>query len=349
MSVGLKDLAEACGVAQGTVSNILASRGAYSEDTRRRVREAAQKLGYVPSRIATSLRDQSSSAVGVLMSNLTDPYFAELLDALGRALAEQNWEVMVNLSTLKPGEDVLEAYRSFLSWRLRGFLISADALRNVPPPPDLLQVIQSTVVVTLNSNPWAQCPAVYPDRGQLATLAMEHLLSLGHRRIGMVAYSKDPKHYKAASFRKVMESQGLKLLPDDVWHVPLALEAGGEDLVNPSFEAGRQFAAAKDRPTAMVVWTDSMATAFVAGFMSEGGRVPTDLSVVAYNNTRLAATAAVPLTVVGVPMGKFAKATVEVMSASLEDRKLAKDAPPRQVKLMPELHVRRSSGACPVQ
>lgn len=346
MAVGLKSLAAACGVAQGTVSNILASRGAYSPETVKRVRAVALELGYVPSRIATSLRDSSSSAVGVLMSNLTDPYFAELLDALGRALAAQSWDVMVNLSTLKPGEDVLESYRSFLSWRLAGFLISADALRNVPPPPDLLQVIRSTVVITLNSHPWSQCPAVYPDRMQHATLAMNYLLSLGHRRIGMLAYSNDPTHYKAVKFHESMAEQGLELRPHDVWHVPLAKETLDEELINPAFEVGRRFAAAKDRPTAMVAWTDSMATAFVSGFMSGGGRVPEDLSVIAYNNTRLAATAAVPLTVVGVPLGKFAKATVNLMSSELAARKSREVHAPPQIKLMPELVVRRSSGTC---
>jgi LacI family transcriptional regulator len=331
-------------VAQGTVSNILASRGAYSDETVKRVRAAAQKLGYVPSRIATSLRDRSSSAVGVLMSNLTDPYFAELLDALGRALAEQNWDVMVNLSTLKPNEDVLESYRAFLSWRLSGFLISADALRNVPPPPDLLQVIRSTVVITLNSNPWEQCPAIYPDRAHHAVLALDHLQALGHRRIGMLAYAEDPTHYKAVAFRQAMVERGLELRPQDVWHVPSALETADADLINPAFEVGRKFAAATDRPTAMVAWTDSSATAFVSGFMSGGGRVPEELSIVAYNNTRLAATAAVPLTVVGVPMGKFAMATVDLMSSELQSRKNREIHAPPQIQLMPELVVRRSSG-----
>jgi LacI family transcriptional regulator len=205
-------------------------------------------------------------------------------------------------------------------------------------------VIASTVVVTLNSNPWAQCPAVYPDRGQLAELAMEHLLALGHRRIGMLAYTNDPTHYKATLFHQAMASRGLSIRPQDVWYASLSMTQTGDDLVNPAFELGKQFAAAKDRPTALVAWTDSMATAFVAGFMSAGGKVPHDLSIVAYNNTRLAGTAAVPLTVVGVPMGKFAAATVELMTSELEKRKSVRGGSPRQVKLQPEVVVRQSTG-----
>ncbi len=342
MGANLRTLADELGVAQATISNILASRGAYADDTRRRVIAAAKRHGYVPSRLATSLRENHSTAVGIMMSNLTDPYFAEMLDSLGRAIAEQGLEVMVNLSTLKPNEDMLEVYRSFFSWRLRAFLISADSLRHVPAPPDLLPMLKATVAITLNVNPWAECSAVYPDREASADMAVDYLASLGHRRIGVLAYPhREMDHPKRSSIHQALQRHGLSLRDQDVLRVVPLID--GSDPAS-GFALGQNYARRQDRPSAMIAWTDGIATSFLSGFCNAGGRVPQDLAVVAYNNTHLAATGATPLTVVGVPMAKFARATVDLMQRQLAARDQDNAVPVEHVKLAPELVIRHSSG-----
>lgn len=349
MAVGLKKLADECGLSQGTVSNILASRGGYAEETRRMVVEAARRHGYVPSRLATSLREKRSSAVGILMANLTDPYFAELLDALSREISANGLEVMVNLSGLKPGDDVLETYRSFLSWRLRAFLVCAS-VREVPPPSDLLRVLNATAVIALNNNPWPDCAAVYPERSAFAALALEHLVSLGHRRIGILAYGDDREHYKAIELRNEMHRRGLTLRPQDFLHVPQATTSSAtpsEAAVG--FELGKRWArlsAGSERPTAAIAWTDMIAARVAAGFTAAGGQIPRDLSIIAYNHTRFGAIAGLPLTAVGVPMDRFARAAVQVMQQAVAARSENKPFA-EHVSLQPELIVRQSTGNCP--
>jgi DNA-binding LacI/PurR family transcriptional regulator len=274
------------------------------------------------------------------MSNLRDPYFAELLDALGRAISDEGLEVMVNVSTLRPNEDVLEAYRSFLSWRLRAFLISADNLRDVPAPPDLLRVLKSTVVITLNANPWSACSAIFPDRAASADMAVDYLLNLGHKRIGVLAYPHEAGHPKRTFLEQSLERRNAAMRESDILQI-----LPGVDGSNPKsgFALGREYFRRADRPTAIVAWTDGIATSFLSGFMCAGGRVPQDLAVVAYNNTDLAATGALPLTVVGVPMERFAKATVELMQRQSAARDRGEDVAVEHVKLAPDLIIREST------
>lgn len=342
MSVSLRALADELGVAQATISNILASRGAYAEATRRRVVDAAKRHGYVPSRLATSLRESRSSAVGIMMSNLADPYFAEMLDSLGRAISEQGLEVMVKLATLKSNESMLDAYRSFFAWRLRAFLVSADSLLHVPPPPDLRPMMNSTAVITLNVNPWAECSAVYPDREASADMAVEYLVGLGHQRIGVLAYPhSELDHPKRKLIEQSLRRHGLQLREEDVLQIAPLIEGGDP---GSGFAIGQQYARRRNRPTALIAWTDAIAASFLSGFCDVGGRVPHDLAVVAYNNTRMAATGSTPLTVVGVPMTKFAQATVDLMQRQMAARDKGEWAPVEHVKLAPELVVRHSSG-----
>lgn len=349
MAVSLRMLAVECGVAEGTVSNILASRGAYAADTRQRVMAAARRMGYVPSRLATSLREKRSAAVGVLMSHLNDPYFAELLDAFSRTLARHQLEVMVSVSSWRSPEEVVASYRTFLSWRLQALLVQSG--QHNLAPPELPRALAATVVITLNANPWPQCCAVFPDRAMIARRAVEHLVELGHRRIGTIAYWPQLHHNKAAAIRQALQRHGLTLRDEDFIHVPSPDPVAPVEPSETGYAAGRRFAERLDRPTAMIAWSDAGAVSFASGFMSAGGRIPQDLSLVTYNNTRFAAAAGLPLTAVGVETNRFAQAAVDLMCQAQQARQLGQETESfvRHQSLEPDLVVRQSTAAPPPQ
>jgi len=345
MPVAIQKLAEECGLARTTVRNILSSsKGAYSEETRQRVLAAAQRHGYYPSRLPKLLRERSASAVGLIFPNLTDPYVAELLDMFTRELVKLDLEVMVGVPHWKSHEEARKVYHSFLSWHLRAFLVATQQ-SDIIDPEDFQQIIRSTVMISLNGNPWPECCAVYPDRELAAKLAVKHLVDLGHRRIGQLAYSPLPDHVKTQTLKTELTGQGLTLLPQDIWTaaLPDSPEKAPEKLAMDIFDLGRKFARTPDRPTAMVAWSESLACRFISGFLAEGGRVPRDLSVVTYNQTQSFGMIPVPLTAVGVPIDRFVETTLALMLEALAARKNEENLC-RQIQLEPKLRVRQSTG-----
>ena len=343
--INLKKLAEACGLAQTTVSNILSGHpGAYAEETRKKVLSLAGQLGYYPSRLPRFLRDNQSSTVALLVTNLTDPYFAELLDMFTRVLKTLDMEVMVGVPHWSSREEAQKAYHSFLSWCPRAFLITADD-PNVLAPEDLDRATRSTAFITLTGNPWSGCSAVYPNRRKIARLATEHLVSLGHRRIGMlIGEGDDPR--KVQNFREALRNGGLELLEQDIWpiHVHSMTEKEVDDQrEDTAFNVGSRLAGHRDIPTALVATCDMIAVPFMSGFVFAGGKIPDDLSVVTYNNTRYAETASLPLTAVGLPIGPFTETTVRLVQDILDAQEQGQTLV-RQIEMDPDLVARRSSG-----
>ncbi|NLW86431.1 MAG: LacI family transcriptional regulator [Planctomycetes bacterium] len=348
MTVSLKEIAADCGVSPGTVSNILAQRGAYAPETRQRVLDVALRFGYQPSRLARALRDQATPAVGLLVGHhLADPFFAEMLDALTRRLAEGDLEVMVSACDWSTAEMARKSLESFLSWRLRAFLVMPrDREQGQILSPDILgELVGDTPLLSINEHPWSDRPSVITNRRKIAQIGIQHLAELGHRRIGLLHYSDDPNHFKQLMFREVIAEAGLHYDDKDFLYSPLPRPGQiVEAHAKRAYEMGKQFAARTDRPSAVFSWSDSTAGRFAAGFLAGGGRIPQDLSLITHSNNRLASLASMPLTTVGASVDIYADAVVTQLK-----RMLAKDAQrqqsPEPFEVEVRLTQRESTGA----
>jgi len=337
LAVTIQQIADACGLAKSTVKNILSSQGgAYSEQTRQRVLEAAKRCGYEPSRLGRHFRSRRLPAVGVLAPELTDPFAAELLDGLTRRLAAMDLEVMVGLPLDSSAGATGERLRSFLSWRLGGLVIVGYGPEAIGRE-DLERAMGSTAVVTVADEAWPSCSTVHGDRQAAARLAVEHLQTLGHQRIGLLADDNE----KTRLVREELERVGSELGDRDI--------VGKADAdADGWFDLGKRFAVAPDRPSAVFAWSPPAAGRFAAGFLAEGGRIPADLSIVVHSRTRTDEAAGLPLTAAGAPVDRLAEATVDLLQRAMAAQKA--DGPfAEQVRVEPELIVRRSSGRSPVQ
>ncbi|NLX24324.1 MAG: LacI family transcriptional regulator [Phycisphaerae bacterium] len=346
--IGLKQLSRECGLSTSTVSNVLSSRGRHSQATRERVFAMAKQYGYTPSRLASSLCGKTSSTVAVLATDITHPYYAEVLDSVARALLKIGLEPMVGIAPWDNPEEAGKLYKSFLSWRPRGFLLITFG--EVIPgltAEHVEQVQKNAVLITINRAVWKECPAVYPDNRRSMELVVDHLTALNHRRIGFLNLSSRPECYRTRLLNDVLTSRGLALRTDDILSRPLPEEIG-EDAAGLWFDLGKEFAARTDRPTALISRSEPLANWFLGGFLSAGGRVPSDLSIITHNNSRNAGMASVPLTAVGVPTGRLAEQTIELLQEAFSRRE-AGEAFQKQVQLEPELRVRMSTGParCP--
>ncbi len=353
MGTSIKKVADECGLAASTVRNILSSANKvpYSQKSVDLVKETAKQLGYKPNRFAQMFRKGQSDSLGLLMPNLQDHYYMEIVDRLIYGFEDLGLSLIMKVLHQKTREQALRTYESILSWRVKAFLVILHA-QDVVHLEDIKSMKKDTLLITLNNNSWKGCSAVWPNRQKIAELAVKHLTELGHRRIGMLGYpvpnhdiSTVTSNARTRRLHKELRKIGLKLKLKDIFlcdFPEISRNYNSEGFQG--LRLGKHFAHIQDRPTALVAWNEQLANQFIAGFQSEGGRIPKDISILTYNNSRFAATASMPLTAVGVSSEKYAEATLALIREGLMAMNKDGESIVKELKLEPELVVRSTTG-----
>lgn len=307
------DIAAHLGVSRQLVSLVLRDLPGASDDTRRRVRQAARELGYRPHAGARALRRTRSSDLGVVFSpvHATEP---EIVEAMYEAAAARGYHVI--LAALTPNRSLGEAVDELLGHRcaaivVMGAEVSHSVLRSI--------VERTPVPVTTvgggNRNASYDVVRSSGDKGIAA--AVDHLVSLGHRRICFLnSRSMIPGKLRLEGYTRAMAAHGLH--PDPViWSGEYDEEAGAV--------AARDLLERDELPTAVVAGNDQIAFGLLQVMLRAGVRVPEDLSVTGFDDIRVARLPGVELTTVRQDPALMGAAAVDVAVRRLEDPALRPD------------------------
>jgi LacI family transcriptional regulator len=287
--VSLRALAEATSLHPSTVSRILNGVDVRSSAaTRARVVRTAQELGYQPDVAARSLRTGRSFAVGFVIPDLTDTLFARLHQGAERAAHAEGYHTL--LCTVELDAGLCERDIAFLTARGVDGILLATARLDEP----LLERLREagTPCLLINRHTLGGEPFVAADDEAGARAATEHLLELGHRRIGFVGGTPgvSTAEGRLAGYRAAIEAAGLG--------VDEALVRGESFGVAPARAAAEKLLALDEIPTAIVVVDDMMALAVHGVLREHGLRVPEDVSVTGFNDLPIAELVDPPLTTV---------------------------------------------------
>jgi DNA-binding LacI/PurR family transcriptional regulator len=327
----IDDVAARAGVSSAAVSFAMNNRPGVAEETRARILAAAEELGWRPSAHARALTQARARAIGLLLARPVaqleiDPFFVRFLAGVERALARTDHALVLRvMDTGEPAD--LGAYRRLAaSGRVDGFLLCDVELDD--PRFDLLGAAGLPVVVA--GHPVSPCPfpSVETEHARGMAAAVEHLIELGHRRVGFVGGFEGYEHVQArlGVFRETLAAAGLE--PGPVGHA---------DAADPSGAAATAQVLA-ERPTAIVFGSDVLAAAGLAVARGEGLEVPGDLSVTGFDDSPLAALAAPPVTSVRIDYTHFGEVAAATLLAAI-----AGEEPPAFVPAPPELVVRAST------
>lgn len=258
--------------------------------TRDRIKEHARALGYIYNRRAASLRTSKSGIVGVVVHDIMNPFFAEILRSIESELDRSRQTFL-----LSNHYDQLEKQRTFIDTLLQ---LGADGVIMSPaigtPAKDIATAEDNGLpaVLIARSVAEADVPVFRGDDAYGIGLATNHLVSLGHRRIAMVggtdqtSTGRDRYHGYVAA----MEKADLQVAPG--WRLP------GPRTKQAGFEAALHFLALPDRPTAAVCWNDLVAIGLMNGIARAGLKPGVDISVTGYDDLEEAAIATPALTTV---------------------------------------------------
>jgi LacI family transcriptional regulator len=325
------DVANLSGVSKSTVSNVIRGTGRVSEATRRRVLDSIDALGYRPNALARNLVRRRANTIGVLIGDLANTFYAELVKLMEVEASKAGYTTMVCNTD---GDLALERARveTLLERAVLGvMLLQFSGDRTVV---DELAAARVPAVVVSCADDRADSVAVDDAAGM--SLAVEHLYALGHRRIAHVTghlVEETTRARRFAGYEEAMRRNRLvpRLLSADDW------EDGGEDGVRRL----RGLVGGPEGPTAFAAGNDVMAIRLIDALEAAGLRVPEDVSVTGFDGIELGGHARIGLTTVSQPRGELTARGLELLLGRI--RADSATAEPRRVTVEARLVVRDST------
>lgn len=334
--VRLKEVAKEAGVSIATASRIIndkASQVPISEKTKRKVLEAAKKLNYHPNIFARSLRTKKTGIVGLIVSDITDPYFGEMIDGVEKVLNENNYYFLLSSAQNSPEKEELYVTK-FRKGIVDGLLILGGAQRFTDN--GVKQIMESGIPVALIGRKISHnsISSVTVDNFRGGFLATEHLIRLGYRNIVHITndeFRVDGKE-RRDGYKSSMEKYGLK---SRLWIEKGAITAeSGYEVMSNILDKAK-------RPTAVFAFNDRSAFGVIQAIKNQGLRVPEDIAVVGFDDISMAAHFDPPLSTIEQPLEKMGRKAAGLLMRAI--RKGEESEIGENIVLQVKLIIRESS------
>jgi LacI family transcriptional regulator len=274
-------VAAEAGVGVGTVSRVLNGSPSVSDDTRRRVLEAIATLDYQPSAVARALSTGRTHAVGVVAPFFTRPSVIERLRGVSRTLAGEEWQLI--LFDVERATQRREAFRSLA---VRGRIDGILSISLSPTEREAGRLRSTGVPIVLLDRDHPTLPAITIDDVDGGRLAAEHLIGLGHERLGFLGdeegneFGFDSSAHRREGFEATVAAAGLRIPPEWIVRRPHGRDAARD--------GAAELLAADERPTAIFATSDVLAIGVLEAAQAAGIAVPDQLSVVGFDDVEAA-------------------------------------------------------------
>ncbi len=334
-SVSMKDVAALAQVSVGTISNVLNKPELVTPDTRRRVLEAIDKLGWVRNESARQLRAGHSASIGLVVMDIANPFFSDLARGVGEVAAAAGCSVLLSDSAHDPVRE-RAALELFQQLRVRGVILAPISNS---PDGELTRRLGMPVVLADRFTAYHDGCTVSVDDFVGGQLAAEHLLERGHRRLAVVGGTTD-----IAQVRERRDGASRALLLGNPEATLLTVSTDRLDI-----EAGRSAARTivampdDERPTGVFALNDLVAIGLLQGLVTHKVAVPDEISIVGYDDIEFAAAAAVPLSSVSQPRVDLGRRAAELLFGEIESSESGEPHQHLQERFTPTLVVRASS------
>jgi len=325
----MEDVASAAGVSRSLVSLVFQDSPKVSQASRERVMAEAERLGYRPNVLARQLASNRTRTIGILLDDLHNPYFADVLDAFESAAEAAGLRALLAHGR-RDGERESEAMRTFIDHRVDGIVLASPRVAT-----DELASLAKLAPLVCVERPLdlPRVDVVLHDGRIGVDLILDHLVGQGHSRIAHVdggtgAGSESRREHFLARTQALGIGQTCTVVPGEF------TEAAGRS-------AAEQLIADGELPTAIYCANDAVAAGVAAVLQREGISIPDEVSLVGYDDTELASLDLLSLTSVRQPLDAMAKRSIELINRRIEHPRRAAEI----IEIAPELIVRRSTAA----
>jgi len=319
--VTVRDVAQKAGVSISTVSRVLTGSARVSPELRQRVIDAVEELGYRPNALARGLRMRRTAVIGLLIPDISNPFFGQLARVVEDAANNRGYSILLCNSQNSRAREV--QYLDLLrQQQVDGVLVVTSGAMG-EELEEFFKLTGAAVLALDRRIPQFKGPWIGGDPYPGARQAVQHLLDLGHRNIGLVRgvegnISSDER-YKALN-RALVEAG----LPEERWTWV------GEYTLETGIAAGLALAElpAQKRPTAVIATSEFSAYGLIEGVSRHGISVPDQLSVVGYDNTAFAEVFRPALTVIAQPIEEMGELAVDFILRMINNAEQDEQLPP---------------------
>ncbi len=328
----ITDIARAAGVSTATVSRALNMPDTVSESLREKITHAINQIGYIPSGAARALASNRSFTVGAILPTLDNAIFSASIAAFEQTLSDHNYTLLVTVSNYDHAHETIQL-RKLLERGVDAILLVG--LDHADPTWKLIEESTLCAIAIWGNATKAKIPCIGFDNAKPAQHAVEHLISLGHQRIGMIAgISKDNDRAKA---RKRGVITGLKKagmeIDKNLFIEKEYIHQAGRDGFNELIKQA-------DPPTAILCGNDVLAMGAIFEAQAQSIKVPEDVSIIGYDNLPITRHMQPALTTINVPSPEIGKLAAESVLGLLKH-----NTPIRSQILKAELLLRATT--CP--
>ena len=303
----MQQVAEAAGVSTALVSLVMRGAPNVSDMRRALVLKAAEELGYRPNVLARNLASRRTRTLGVVVNDLHNPFFAEIIDGIQAAAEANGYRILIgNGQHSRRGES--DAIETFLQLRVDGLILAGAVVTE----DEMERAAKSAAVVAIGRTAASrEIDTVNCDESVGTRLVIDHLVGLGHRRISHIdGGSGAGAANRRLGYEESMREFGLGEFINTV---------RGDFSESGGYNAADELLTLHQRPTAIFAANDLSAAGALDRVEDAGLEVPSDVAIVGYDNTGLAAMHHLSLTTINQPRGVFGRIATELILERIDD------------------------------
>jgi LacI family transcriptional regulator len=297
------DIARAAGVSVQTVSAVINDKAGISEATRARIRQVIKEFDYQPNQLASSLRSKRTRTIGILVPSITNPYWPEMVRGAEDVAHREGYVVF--LCNTDGDQTKLDTYiRALRRQRVAGLFFTGGGEIAIA---EIAALVAGGVHLALNESRsrHEKVVTVHVDDHRAGYDATEHLLDLGHRRIGVIAPLDTAGAGRRAGYRTALGEWGISVDPELMIPAAFDMESGQS--------GARRLLALATSPTAIVAGNDMIAIGVISTLKQQGKRVPEDVAVIGVDNIPMAALYDPPLTTIAQPLYEMGASAMQAI------------------------------------
>jgi len=315
VNITIYDVAREANVSMATVSRVVNGNPNVKPATRKKVLEVIERLGYRPNAVARGLASKKTTTVGVIIPDISSPFFAELARGIEDIATMYKYNIILSNSDQNKDKE-LHLLNTMLGKQVDGVVfmggnISEEHVAEFKRSP-------APIVLAGSLEDSEQVPSVNIDYEQATFDAVNTFIEKGHKRIAMVIgpfHEPINKEKKLVGYKKALEAAGISVEED--------LIVEGDYTYDSGIEAFEKLLELSDKPTAIYVGSDEMAVGVVHGAQDKGYSVPDDFEVISSDNTRISLMVRPQLTTVIQPLYDIGAVAMRLLTKFMNKEKVS--------------------------
>lgn len=330
MKPTIYDVAKLAGVSAATVSKVINNKGRISEETKERVNRIMEELNYQPNFLASAMKGKSTYQIALLIPDMENPIYAQYLKQIEERGQELGYNIVL-CSTDNDSDKEARHITLLRQQRVDGFII-ASKFKNDDILKELIRE-NFPVVLFAHERPEISIDSVTADDYMGGYLAVEHLLKLGHNRIGFLGEESLSSEERVRGYKAALSATDIPVHED-------LIVVGGSSLREAEASAAALLDR-EDKPSAIFGSNDVLAIGVVKAAKARGIRVPEELSVIGFDDTPLCSIISPNLSSVSMPVRELGQYVTDMIIRKIEHT----DAAKQRIRMLPSLAPRESTAA----